>query len=1031
MSNNLLKLLPFYNATNLELLSCFQRRNVKKLLDTHNLGNILDKYLAQEIQSSINCNYYHENKLCQIIQKCPPKLSLLHHNIRSFPKHRFELELMQECIGKQFDVIGLTEIGANNIESSAAFFKDYDLFYDPARTKCGGAALLIQNNTDIISERDDLKLPNTHNDDPNYLVESKWVEVRVKGLKRNVVIGCIYRHPKGKIDLFTNQLDKACVSIMQEDKICITCGDLNINALAQNHDQTAAFLNTMLSVNMIPHITLPTRITYETATLIDHIFVSYNKYVCNEDIISGNIINDISDHLPNFLLIGEGENEKHGRSWTRIQSEKNIDHFKTYLQSIDWSILDHNDCNKALGDFLEILNKGYENCFPLTLISRKRSKDKKWVTTGIKNSSNTKHRLYRLSLAKPTDAKITRYKQYRNALTSVCQKAETEYYQNLLDDKKASVKKLWDIFGSVVNPGRRRNKKNLIDKLIIDDKVISERNEIANCFNNYFVNVGVDLAKKIKSSASFDKYMRNKLDNSMFLRSVTRDELEKEIAKLDTKKSSGPMSISNKLIKECSTHLLTPLLSIINTSFRTGVFPEDMKLAKVIPLFKKENKHLVGNYRPISLLNVFSKITEKLMYRRLYSFLSRFNVLYQWQFGFRAKHSTVQALIDILERIHDSMDSGNYVLGLYIDLRKAFDTVNHSILLQKLEHYGVRGIVNKWFTSYLKGRKQYVEVNGVNSKQEKVTLGVPQGSVLGPLLFLIYVNDIANAVTNPNAKIMLFADDTNVFIENKNANTLLVETEGIMTELADWFSENMLSLSIEKTQYSIFHHRNKRLPENCDSVTFGTHPINRVDEAKYLGVILDDKLNWDAQTKAIIKCLVKYASSFKIIKRFLPARCKQQLFYGYVYSKIQYAIEVYGHASKRNIKSIQTMQNRILKILFCKDWFTPTPDLHKELELLTVEDVFHLQVCQFVKQQKLGLLPNLFDDYFQENADVHDHYTRNSTSIHLIRKRTKAGQKTIKYQGVKLFNALPDEILVANGIKSFRSKVKKHFISRY
>ena len=262
------------------------------------------------------------------------------------------------------------------------------------------------------------------------------------------------------------------------------------------------------------------------------------------------------------------------------------------------------------------------------------------------------------------------------------------------------------------------------------------------------------------------------------------------------------------------------------------------------------------------------------MHTRLYSFLTKFKLLYMYQFGFRKNHSTSLALMSMIDKVSELLDKKEYVTGLYLDLTKAFDTVQHDILLKKLEHYGIRGIVNKWFSSYLSNRKQYVYVNGVESDVKHVNIGVPQGSVLGPLLFIIYLNDIANSVTSLKCLTMLFADDSNVFLWDNDPVKLMKETEKSIVEITNWFHVNKLTVSLEKTKYNIFHAKNRSI-RGFDKINVMNTEIDRVVSAKYLGVFIDETLSFTNHINELINTLRKYASSFKIIRNYVPDLCKK------------------------------------------------------------------------------------------------------------------------------------------------------------
>ena len=317
-----------------------------------------------------------------------------------------------------------------------------------------------------------------------------------------------------------------------------------------------------------------------------------------------------------------------------------------------------------------------------------------------------------------------------------------------------------------------KSKHQIISKLRLDnDKYVTTSEGISNGLNDFFSTIGdnlvSDLFKNNKiDSTDFQSYCHTRIDKSIYIEPADKSELLKLVNKLRKSKSPGPDNVGPGLVKEVIEAIVDPLLHIYNLSLTKGIVPDKLKTAKVVPIHKKGDRSQACNYRPISLLSVFDKLLERLMYDRLYSFLTKHTVLYKYQFGFRKKYSTALALIEVMDNIYSKLDEQHYVLGIYLDLQKAFDTVNHEILLHKLYNYGIRGVAYDWFKSYLLNRQQYTVINGCVSNLAKITCGVPQGSVLGPLLFLLYVNDIANAVPELNVK--LFADDTNLFVTNKD-----------------------------------------------------------------------------------------------------------------------------------------------------------------------------------------------------------------------------------------------------------------------
>ena len=448
--------------------------------------------------------------------------------------------------------------------------------------------------------------------------------------------------------------------------------------------------------------------------------------------------------------------------------------------------------------------------------------------------------------------------------------------------------------GPMLNP--KKSKQTIRIAKLIDKSKRSWTSDahIASLLNNFFCNIGRKIHSMVDPTRTpFTEYLRNPNEHSFLLSKVTVEEVLNEINRLKPGKAAGYDNIRPDLIKDCYESLVTPLTYIYNVSFVTGVFPDIWKIAKVIPVFKKGDRSNVDNYRPISLLSCFEKILERLICKRMLVFPKKHSILYKLQFGFRENHSTVMALIEALNEIYKNLDEGKFVLGVFLDLKKAFDTIDHKILLKKLEHYGIRGIVNKWFSSYLLNRKQFTAVNGESSTLSSINIGIPQGSVLGPLLFTIYVNDIANST---NLQPRLFADDTNIFAANENITHLIQNTNTELEKIDTWFKANRLKLSVDKTTYCMYSPK-KKLLLNTPEVRIGD-VIQKSDSVRYLGLIIDEKLTWEKHIDELGNKINRYASIFRKICDLLPKKCLRSLYNAFIQSRIDYAIEIYGDATK-------------------------------------------------------------------------------------------------------------------------------------
>ena len=426
------------------------------------------------------------------------------------------------------------------------------------------------------------------------------------------------------------------------------------------------------------------------------------------------------------------------------------------------------------------------------------------------------------------------------------------YYIQYFTEHKNNMKMLWSGIKSIINV--KNNRLNNISQIVQNGKVIKNPQDIAQAFNQYFVNIAQNIDKEIPRTRKCPlDYLGARTAESFFISPTDSSEIDSIISQLHKGKSVGPYSIPINLLKRLSPNIASSLASLINESFSTGIFPDKVKVANVIALHKKGATDNHSNYRPMSLLSIFSKIFEKLMHKRFYRFLEANEILRPLQFGFRKKHSTLHTLISMTEHIKNTIDSGNYGCGIFIDLKKAFDTVNHGILLKKLEHYGVRGIPLQWFESYLStAREQHVSVNGHTSDKLVIKHGVPQGSVLGPLLFLLYIHDIPTV--SKKLTFHPFADDTNIYFESSDLMHLHKTINKELRKVQKWLESNRLALNIDKTNFLLFE-------ENI-VLKLGKKKIKHENHVRFFGVLLDSNLSWKTHLNELSKKLLRTVGFF-------------------------------------------------------------------------------------------------------------------------------------------------------------------------
>ena len=622
-----------------------------------------------------------------------------------------------------------------------------------------------------------------------------------------------------------------------------------------------------------------------------------------------------------------------------------------------------------------------------------------------------------------------KYSCYRNILLSCIRSSKNTYFKELFNKKSTRITKMWSVLGSFLNPKRCKN-NNGIKSIYYEGSVFEDDAGIAEALNKHFCNIGQKTAGKIKPpNTSFIDYLKNPIENTFFLTRVDEKEIETEIQSLKVRKTPGHDEIKPSIIKLSCSHLAKPLTHLYNVSFSTGQMPDVWKVAKVIPIFKSGDKHISDNYRPISLLSCFEKILERLLAKRVTSFLKKHKILYKLQFGFREGHSTTHALLELLEKIYANLDTNNSCIGIFLDLSKAFDTIDHSILLHKLQHYGFRGKILDWFSSYLTNRMQYTSLNGKNSSLGHICKGVPQGSVLGPILFTLYVNDMPSATS---LEPRLFSDDTNLFNFGNNLTAMINNTNIELEKLDSWLRANKLMVNTSKTNYCLFHPSKTKSVDDSYIVKMGDE-LKQSDDIKYLGIKLDNKLTWENHVHKVKSEIIKYTSMFSKLRHYVQKPCLMSLYDSLVLSKISYAFEAFGIASQNKLKDLQVLQNRILRILQFKDRKYSTNAIHKECNILKLIDLYEFKILKSMHNVHYnnGKLPSVFKGYFEKNEGSHTYPTRQSKDYKIFRVNKTWGDKMIRNKGARLWNELPSPIKDISNPYTFAKKLKEVLIDKY
>lgn len=968
----------------------------------------------------ININILNENKSYYTIDEFNnlktslDELLIFSMNINSLRKYSLEFTNFINCLDSKPDIIILTEIRHNIDDIANSMLQDYlHVVTYPIDNKCGGIITLYRNNLKVTQLCPNLMFQGIEN-----------ILLEIKLVNKSLYVCGLYKHPYVKPKCVQKHIENILNLIPKKSNLIIA-GDFNIDLQKKNSIlDTRNFMDKMLSKNLYQVINAPTRITDHSSTLIDHIYIRTNNRL---NIRRGIMLQSISDHLCTFISLTKQEkNHANIPQKTRILNDVNIELFKNKLSDIHNAVTNNLTCstNYIWNLFTNNIKSMYEECFPLKTLSKNQLKNKAWFTAGLKKSAKTKEKLYKNWLANKTEPKALKYKNYKNAYNKALRLAKQNYYRKLFSTDTDN-KKMWTEVKTIIS---KRKDNGYLDSLRIGDRIATNPETISNEMNTFFSTIGEKMGNNFTHNNQSNpyNYMPQRSNSSILLRKTTESEIKKIIHQLPNKTSSGDDLISQKLLKAI-VHEISPILRVlINKSIEEKTYPECLKLTKIIPIHKSGAKDECTNYRPISLLSSFDKIFEKIIQNDLVSFVEQENILYVKQFGFRKYHSTIDALISAHDFVIDNLRAKKKILGIFIDLKKAFDSIDLNILVNKLHYYGITGPFNDLLKSYVTGRHIYTYINSTKSQPMPINFGVPQGSVLGPLLFSLYINDIKNMATNN--EINLFADDTCIFCTADNNNELQENANETLANCHQWLVNNRLTLNTEKTHYLNF---SKDRSSTNISLHLENTQISQQRETKYLGIILQDDLKWEKHIQATIQKLNKQIPLYLAIRDILPIKKNSIIFNAISFSKINYGIELYGRKNTKWLCQLQKTQNRLLKTLSSKPKLFSTNSIHKSLDILKIHDQAKVRLMLTAhnyihKKDKL----NYAYRNVKLNSDVHNRMTRNNNNIHIGHQAFNTNNLVMEQSAI-WWNDLNASQKNIKNRETFKEKTKKNIIDLY
>ena len=927
-------------------------------------------------------------------------------NITSLPRHIDELRVWMR--DQNLDLLAINETRLDSsIPNESVKIINYQIIRKDRNRFGGGVSIYVRDSLNYVNK-------STIVCDE---IEAVCLEINKPNSKPFVVISC-YRPPSYNPTKFFEYIETIINGLDSGDRELYILGDLNCNMLSsKNTVPNAQFLSLCELYQLEQLIKNPTRITMQSRTLIDVILTN-----TSQRIVSNGVLHlGISDHSLVYAIrkISIPNKATHEIKELRNFKNFNVNNFNADLERTLWvNVNNSGDPNEMWtywkSKFIAIVDKHAP-------LKRKRIRNKKstWLNVEIKKSMMARDKLKSVAIKTNNSEDWKNYKKAKNKINNDIKATKSQYYKERLRENSSNSAAVWKTINDVMGRDIKQSNINSI-KINSTSSTTSNPQEMSETFNTFFIEIGESLAEKLPdSSKSYRDYLVQ-AQSSFQLRLVTPIEVLGLLKNLSANKATGLDKIPCRLVKMAAPFINDSLSSMFNASIISSIFPSDWKLAKIIPIHKGNEKDELNNYRPISILSSISKVLERLIYNQVYDYLSSNNLLSECQSGFRRFHSTTTSLLEASTEWFTNMDQGKLNSVVFLDLSKAFDTVNHSILLEKLTCYGFHTDTIKWFSSYLFERKQQCLVNGQLSSPKIIKCGVPQGSILGPLLFLMYINDLPNCLKY--SKPRMFADDTYITTTGNSLTQVINFVNSDLSYISEWLLANKLSLNITKTEH-MFIGSDDMLNKISDAVAvhFGNNPIKRVHKSKSLGIIIDERLSWTDHIDVLSRKVSSAIGGLRQARPFVDLKTAKTIYNSLIEPLFDYCDVVWDTIGAVPSTRLQKLNNRAARVITQTGYEVRSSDIRNQLGWSTLDERRQNHKSIMMYKVLNGIAPAYLKRYFSYGADTSRYFLRGSgVNLSLPKPNTDYMKKIFKLSGAKLWNSLPVQLKLLPTLSTFK-----------